>query len=140
MPYTTRENVKMEAGFEQNTDITDTLIDGYITQADSLIDSAISQIYILPLSETPLILEFVARQYAAGLLLKKEYGYEEGAREVGNIKIRNAKDILAGIASKTQILLDADKVVMPMKATGSIRFNPNASSLTKPKFSINQQF
>ncbi len=140
MPYSTTANVRAEGGFEENTNVTDALIDGYIVQADAEIDATLTRVYVMPLSETPALIEFVSRQLAAGLLLEKEYGYDDGARDAGERKLENGRQLLKDLADKTKILLDSSNEQMTMVESGSIKFSPNAASTTERKFSMDQEF
>ncbi len=140
MAYTIADDVRTEAGFDQNANILDALVNGYITQATAEIDSTLAKRYSLPLSETPDIIEYICRQYAAGLLLKKEYGYDDDARTSGKVKMDNALRLLERVGSGDLLLLDSSSVEMTTTSTGSLTFNPTSSSDTERKFTMSQEF
>lgn len=140
MAYSTVANVKLEAGMENNSNITSDLVSGYITQADGEINSAIFRQYVLPLSETPDLVEFISRQLAAGLLLTKEFGYEDNLSEAGREKVRNARSQIDRIANKSLILIKSDGAAMETKESGTIGFN-RKSEITNPrKFKMSDEF
>lgn len=138
--FSTVANVKSEAGMSQNDNITSDMVTGYITQADGEINSALFEQYVLPLSETPDLIEFISRQLAAGLLLTKEFGYEDNLSEAGREKVRNARSQLDRIASRKLILVKSDGTAMPTKESGTVAFNPKSSSTTSRKFSMADEF
>ncbi len=140
MAYSTVADVKSEAGMSQNVNISSDMVTGYITQADGEINSALFQRYVLPLSETPALIEFISRQLAAGLLLTKEFGYEDNLSEAGREKIRNARSQLDRIAEKKLILVKSDGTAMETKQSGTIVFNPRSTSSTGRKFSMSDEY
>lgn len=140
MAYSTVADVKSEAGMEQNANISSDLVTGYITQADGEINSALFQQYVLPLSETPALIEFISRQLAAGLLLTKEFGYEDNLSEAGREKIRNARSQLDRIAERKLILVKSDGTAMSTKESGSIVYRPNASTNRTRKFKMDDEY
>lgn len=95
MAYSTTDNVKQEAGFENNANIATATVTRHISAADSRIDSVIVKLYTLPLSETPAIIEMISRNLAAGYLMLEEYGTEaEGTSKDGHAKVKYAEDQL----------------------------------------------
>lgn len=78
--YTTTEKIRDEAGFKNNTNITDSQIDGYRIQSNGRLNTMVGQKYSLPLSPSQLsaspaaaLLDLIEMLLAAGLLLDKEY-------------------------------------------------------------------
>lgn len=146
MAYSTISDVKTDAGFQDNTDILDATVTLYITQADAEIDSALAKNYVLPLGEIPDLITAISIQLASGLLLNKEYGYDDGMRDAGRVKITNAREQLTKIAKKELVLIDSNGETMPTKATGTIRYNPTAGSVNEEgitnerKFTMAQEF
>lgn len=140
MAYSTANNIKTEAGMQDNPNISDALATGYGVQADGEINSALFEQYVLPLSETPDLIEFISRQLAAGLLLTKEYGYEDNLSEAGRTKVKNARAMLNRIAERKLILVKSDGTAMETKESGTIAFNPKSSSTTSRKNSMDDEY
>ena len=109
MAYSTEANVKQEAGFENNANITSATVNRHISAADSRIDSILTKLYTLPLSETPALIEKISRYLAAGYLMLEEYGTEaEGTSKDGQAKVNQAEATLADIALGIILLIGTD--------------------------------
>lgn len=107
--YASLGDIREEAGFSDNYNVSDSVVDLYRSQAESKIKSAIATRYSLPLSVVPDLIEHLTIQLSAGYLLKKEYGEEaEGTTKDGNAKIELAEGILEQIRNGELTLLNAD--------------------------------
>lgn len=149
MPYSDITAIRKEAGFTGNTNIEDSDITSFMGAATDHIDSALSNVYSLPLAETPEILELIERKLAAGYLLLEEYGQQaEGTDKDGQKKIDWAEEELAKIVSgKVQLLDSSDEA---LDQTGDVTMSgwPNDSTGTDlttdkddpPKFEVGQEF
>ena len=147
--FVTLALVRDEAGFTGNANITDAKVEEYLQAAESEVKSFIGRRYTLPLEEVPDLIEEVAKQLAAGLLLLKEYGEEaEGTTKDGKMKISWARKRLLQISRGEILLFDSSDEELS-KAT-SIRAEawPNDSTGTDrttekndpPLFEVGQKF
>jgi len=113
MAYETVANIRDEAGFTGNDNVTTAKITAYQSAATSHINGIISRVYTLPLSETPEILKLIERKLAAGHLLLDEYGEAaEGTSKDGQIKVDWAEEMLKQIEDETIILLDSSSATL----------------------------
>lgn len=83
MAYTTKAIVRAATGFSDATKISDTTIDLYIADADSVVNAKIADIYSLPLSETPSLIGTISRHITVALLYANEYGEESEDTDKG---------------------------------------------------------
>ena len=113
MSYDSTDNIREEAGFTGNTNVTEAKIIAYQGAATSHIDGIISRIYSLPLAETPNILKLIERKLAAGHLLLDEYGEQaEGTSKDGQAKVDWAEKMLQAIEDGLIRLLDSDQEIL----------------------------
>jgi len=113
MAYEELDNIRDEAGFTGNENVTDAKIEAYQKAATSHIDGIISRVYSLPLSETPEILKLIERKLAAGHLLLDEYGEQaEGTSKDGQIKIDWAEEMLQQIEDGVIRLIGSDNTAL----------------------------
>ena len=113
MAYEELDNIRDDAGFTGNDNVTDAKITAYQKAATSHIDGIISRVYSLPLSETPEILKLIERKLAAGHLMLDEYGEQaEGTSKDGQVKVDWAEEMLQQIEDGIIRLLGADQVVL----------------------------
>lgn len=111
MSYSNVDNIREEAGFKGNANVTDAKITTFMDAATSHIDGRLAKVYSLPLEETPDSLELIERRLAAGFLLLEEYGEQaEGTDKDGNSKINWANSELDKLVSgETQLIGDDDE-------------------------------
>lgn len=83
MAYTTKDAIRAATGFSDTDNISDTTIEAYIADADSVINAKIADVYSVPLSETPDIIEMLSRHITIGLLYANEYGEESEDTDKG---------------------------------------------------------
>lgn len=149
--YVTIAQVREEAGFVGNHNITNNMISDYILTSESEIKGVIAKKYTLPLSEVPGVVKEMARQLAAGLLLLKEYGPDaEGTTKDGLLKVKWARNRLKEIKENKFILLDSnndelatsDRIAAegwPLDSTGTDKTD-DANKDDPPIFEIGEQF
>lgn len=124
MAYSTVANIKQEAGFTNNSNITEATVTRHLTAADSQIDSVIGKLYTLPLASTPGLIERISRYLAAGSLMLEEYGTEaEGTSKDGKAKIDAAMKDLNSIASGLITLVDSSGVPLAANTTSGVYMN-----------------
>lgn len=108
--YATDSEVRKEAGFEYNTDITDSQIEGARVRAFSLINSKIGARYSLPLSDNSCfdtspakdVVKNIELLLASGYLLITEYWNESIGTDKDGYKKRDLaektlNDVVAGM-------------------------------------------
>ena len=128
--YVTSEQVKQEAGMSNNRWLSDTLVFDKLQFAQSEINSSLVIAgYQLPFTTVPELVKNAVLLLAAGYLLTAEYGPEfEGLNKDGNIKIQQAREIIANlIASKSQ-LVDGNGTII--QTTGLMRGYPDNNAAT----------
>jgi len=105
------------------SNLEDNIINNYLTEAHSYINSKIGKVYTLPLSETPKVLELIEKKLAAGLLLDKEYsvGGDETEDTRGRRWIKWAEDRLKEIMNGDFELRDSSG--NPLTQISSIGFD-----------------
>lgn len=141
MAYSTVANVKLEAGFSDNTNIEDTTVTRYITASDDTIDGVLSKLYTLPLSETPGIIEQISRLMSAGYLMMEQYGTEaEGTSFDGQAKIDQAMALLKKIELGETLLVGTDGVELATSSSTGLKGFPASNSDYPAKISIDTKF
>lgn len=106
--YATLNEVREEAGFEDNPDITDSLVDDYRAMAEGKVKSALHYAgYTMPLAMTPSVVRMASRLIAAGMILNKDYGQSaEGTTKEGNAKIEEGEKLLKQIKDDEIVLVN----------------------------------
>lgn len=96
------------------------VLQNYANEAHGLVIAAISEIYSLPLSETPDIIKLIEKKLAAGLILDKEYsvGGDETEDSRGRRWIKWAEEKLKEIKSGALTLCDSSGDVLTQKSAG----------------------
>ena len=148
MAYTTKKLIRSASGFNKVANITDTLIDAYISDADSVIDAALGERYSIPMSETPAIIETISRHITVGLLYANEYGEETNDTDKGwEGRVNWAMDQLTKIKTGILKLYGTDGTELTRATLHQPAFYPTNTSSdeetadnTAPKFSMNKQF
>lgn len=148
MAYTTEAAVRVASGFNNTTNIITGTMTTYIADADSVIDAAVGDRYLLPLSATPQIIETISRHITVGLLYSNEYGEETENLDKGwKNRLDWAMEQLEKIKEGKLKLYDTDG----SEITRSSHFNPafypdddssdlDAVDTTAPKLTMNEQF
>lgn len=147
--YTTKSTVRIETGFQDTTKISDGLIDQYIAEASSLIDSKIGDVYRLPLATVPDLIEMLCRIITAALLYFNEYGEEsENLDKSWKTKMDWAMQVLEDIRTqKTKLVDPATGIELTRSDLRQPKFYPNDTSSaptapdsTAAKLTMNQRF
>lgn len=148
--YTTKAAVRIATGFSNTTNISDTLIDDYIVDASSIIDSKIADVYILPLpNPPPEIIEMICRVITCALLYFNEYGEEsENLDKSWKSKLDWAYSMLEDIRTQKTKLVDGttgmelprSSLKQPSYYPTDTSSEPTAENSTAPKLTMNQSF
>jgi hypothetical protein len=122
--YISEDEVRREAGFDLNDDISDDRIRTQVDMAESAVNSAIGSVYQLPLTETPNAIKNATKLLAAGYLLLQQYGAEaEGTSRDGQAKVDQANNFLDKISTGDLLLFGAAGAELARLATGDITIN-----------------
>lgn len=153
MLFTDKNQVRDESWFKNNLDITDSIIDWYITQANSIILSYIWIIYdvskftgsLFTWSQTENLLNRIETLLASWYLLQKEYWIEaRNTDKDGYQKERDAVDILQKISEWEIRLFDINFNEFPKKSwspTWALQMTtPSDNPNLDPTFTTNMKF
>lgn len=114
------EEIRSEAGLDNNPNITDLTISLRRSRAESLANgTCFAASYVMPLQTeagvlyTPELIEMAVLSIASGLVLQKDWGPAAGdagkeATRDGKSKVKQGMDILTGISAGTVALLGPD--------------------------------
>jgi phage gp36-like protein len=150
--YTTVEQVRIATGFEEATPpaeakISDGVIEQAIKEADGIINGKINDVYILPLSSVPSLIEMISTQLAKGILYAQEYGEETENLDKGWQKTMDYYlGLLDDIRDRKLKLIDENGQNLPTSSLFRMSGLPNAQTNqdkhnpTNPKFRINEVF
>jgi phage gp36-like protein len=132
--YTTADDVRLECGFVDNTDIDDTVIEQYITEAHADILGILATNFDITLldesnvnfdgSVAHQVLKNIEKYLTSGNLLLKEYGVSIGdnKNEDARARIEKAKKMLDKIAKgEMQLPLNDGEVAVFAPSTGNVR-------------------
>lgn len=148
MPYTTEAILRAQSPFKNSTNIDTTYFARKIAEADSIIDSVIGEVYVLPLSSTPSIIAVLSEAIATCLLFKEQDTNIEVQPGVNVEEIwKSQMTLLEAIRGKKIKLFDSSGDLLPMRDATKLGFYPTQSSTdtldincTAPKFSMNETF
>lgn len=132
--YVTADEVRDEAGFNNNRYVTDQLILSKIAKACDEINATVFQFYATPFVDpVPETIKNIALQLATGYLLIKEYGaFAKGTEKDGAAKLANAEEDLQDIVNNTIELFDQKgNSLRLIKRVGGW---PDSSTYTKGEF------
>ena len=106
--YCSVADVRTEAGFENNANISDAVVDSRRIDGEQEINGELYEVYTLPFTAPiPHQIQQVNRLLAAGWLLLKEYGVmTSGGSHDGEAKLNEARGILSKIKSREITLTD----------------------------------
>jgi phage gp36-like protein len=150
--YTTVEQVRIATGFEEATPpaeakISDGVIEQAIKEADGIINGKINDVYILPLSSVPSLIEMISTQLAKGILYAQEYGEETENLDKGWQKTMDYYlGLLDDIRDRKLKLIDENGQNLPtsslfrMSGLPNPQTNQDKHNPTNPKFRINEVF
>lgn len=109
MAYTTEAIVRAESPFKDSTNIDTTYVTRAIAQADSFLNAMIGNVYSLPLSETPSIVQELSTKVTIYNLLTDQNLNIEVASGVNiTALLEQVTGILDGIKSRAVKLFGAD--------------------------------
>ena len=108
----------------------DEMVENYLAEAHSLIDSKLAEKYGLPLSETPPVLSLIEKKLAAGLLLDKEYsvGGDESEDTRGRRWIKWAEQKLEDIVNGSLELRDSSGNTLSQKSAAGLDGWPDSTT------------
>jgi hypothetical protein len=149
--FTDIANVKRSSGFTNNSNIVDSLVEPYVSAANSEVNQAIATRYKLPLSVNPLYagsvaesaLKNIATNLAAGFLMMQQYGDAGGEMsESAIINVRFARNQLKMINSGENILLGTggEQLILRESSLMSPKGFPSSNTANPPKFTMDQKF
>ena len=143
--YTTEAIVRQEGPFKNSSAITAAYITRAITQADSIIDSSIGDVYVLPLEETPAIIQDLSTKLAiANLLNDQSINIEISAGVSVKGIVDDAMLMLDLILNRKQKLFGADGTELATNSVNRVTSYPTQTSTddgdTEPLFTIDQDF
>ncbi len=106
--YITTNDVRAEAGLEDETNITDAAIAKHRDAAESCVNGSIISNYSLPLDEPfPALIVKISTIIAAGWLIQEQYGPQSPEIfTAGGSKVKDGKDLLKKIAARTLTITD----------------------------------
>lgn len=106
--YATIDQIKREAGFGSNPNITPAMVDERRVNAEDEINTTLGGIYAVPFADpVPAVINNITRLLAAGFLLQNQYGVFTNASSVGDKKVKDARALLAQVKSGAITLQDA---------------------------------
>lgn len=148
MAYTTEAAVRTASGFSNTTNITTTTITAYLSDADSVINGYIADVYDLPLSATCEMIETIARHITVGLLYANEYGEESQGTDKGwKGRLDWAMDLLKQIQDQKLKLYDSSGDELTRSALRLPVFSPTtaesaatATNSKEPRITMHMQF
>ena len=148
MAYSTETIVREQSPFKSSTLITSAYVVRKIAQADSIIDGVIGEVYDLPLTETPAIIQSLSEGIATCLLFQeqnKNIEVEPGVSIIENWNflmdqlemIRTRKIKLFGTTGAELSLSDRIK---PQFVPNDTTSATDSTEQTAPKIEINKKF
>lgn len=158
MAYTTTAKIRQEAGFQNNSNVSDTVIGQYQTRAYNLVRSFVSGRYDITLfsganftgSQAESVLEQCELLIAAGYLISSEFQGQPRGDSEGKQKVADAMSILKQIASGELRLVGADGSLYSSGAEsshegGSAEYTAPAretaeAEFSEKKFSVNDRY
>ena len=132
--YIDVDAVRGEAGFNNNKNITDPFIATFIAKACDYVNSRLAGYYSLPFQDpVPQTVQDITKQYAAGLLLKQQYGvFGAGSEADGSGKITDADVTLTELTSSQAELYD--QAGKSLRIFAPVAGWPNATTASTPGF------
>lgn len=153
MTYTTEAAVRAATGMTNTTNIPSATVTAYIADADSVINSYIGDVYVLPLAiasvtSTPDIIETLSRHITTALIYSNEFGEESEDTDKGWKKRMDwAMGILEKIQKRKLKLRNGNGVEYDRTSLKNPSYYPtdasseeDADDTTEPKLTMNQEF
>ena len=117
--YCSIDEIRAEAGFEDNAYVNDGDILKMRNKATNEVDAALKNVYTLPLSYVPEIITDITKKLAAGRLMSKQYaGIEPMFEKLGKEMLKEARSLLKDITNRKLILMDASSNQLSKVDTG----------------------
>jgi hypothetical protein len=118
--YVSVDTIRREAGFANNRNITDVMINEKRQIAQSEVDGALSGVYTIPFS-TPVnpTIENVTLQLATGYLLMMQFANGSPRYDEGKAKVDEAQSIIERLKSGQLILTGVTGVELPQTNTNT---------------------
>lgn len=147
--YSSVATVKQFAGITGNLNISTASITTKIGMADGIINGKIFDAYVLPLSETPAMIENISAQLAAAMILLDEYGVETEETDKDGEKMWERALAVLEMIQKRELKIISDTTGTELSLAGRTQpsFSPNNitqvatdTSSTVNKFSMNDVF
>lgn len=127
--YTDVATIRAASGCADDALILDATIERYIGQADSVIDSYISDVYTLPLASVPDIIQMISEYITIAILNTNEYGEESQDSNKGWQKRMDfALSLLEKIQKRKIKLKDATGAELATSGLTEPSFRPNAAT------------
>lgn len=126
--YASLDDVRQQAGFKNNKNISDTLIDKARIDAENLINTQLTGVYATPFTNpVPGVIHRITMLLAAGYLLSAEYGVmTSGNQLIGDGYLEAGQNMLNSVKDQTIILTGADG--SSLIQTSLVTSWPNAST------------
>lgn len=153
MSFSTIARVRSESGFAGDTDISDTYIGGYLTQAHGVLLGYVANIYdatkftgsLFIGSQAESMLQRIEELFASWYLLIAEYGPEgRNTDKDGYTKVKEAERLCIAMVEGTLTLFDVNSnefTKKPSATAGSIVMSaPDNNTNLTPIFSTSQVF
>lgn len=153
MTFTTVARVRAESGFNGNTDISDTYIGGYLTQANGVLLGYVASIYdatklsgaLFTGSQAESLLQRIEELFASGYLLIAEYGPEaKNSDKDGYNKVKEAEKLCTELLSGSFGLYDINSNEFTKKETASagaiVMATPDNNPNLVPIFTTTDRF
>ena len=126
MAYTTEAIVREESSFKNSSNIDSDYVTRAIAQADSFIDGKITGVYVIPLSETPSIIQDISTTLAVYNLITDQNLNVEIASGVNvSQMIADALALLDQIIARKLMLVGTDGEELSTRNTIKVGFAPN---------------
>jgi len=132
--YASIDDVRREAGFAGNTNVTDELIYRKLQAAQSKINGMLSGRYVLPLGQpvNPIIADLTVR-LAAGYVMIAEYGTFDGQDKTKGEKLRDdAMAELTAYQDGSQVITDMEAVSQVVEDAGGFESSYGENTAESP--------
>lgn len=148
MAYSTVAQIRRESPFKNSQNVKTDYIEQVIEDVDSIINSYVSKIYVLPFATAPAMIRSLSKDMAVCQLYRDQNPNVEIAAGVSvEDWWTSLLATLQAIVDQEINLIDSAGVEMPKNGLTSPIFYPNALSSasnstnpTSPKISMNQEF
>jgi hypothetical protein len=107
--YVSLDEVRHEAGFDNNTYLSDVVVGESRTTAEGEVNDTLFGTYTVPFEDpVPPQITYITKMLAAGYLLSTDYGaFASGTNKDGKAKLDEARALLAKLKSQQKELIDS---------------------------------